>query len=514
MNNYKDIYVADINISVPTKTLITNSELKLTYPSKSGLIAPNGHGKTTFLKYISTRIIPIPKQIDIFIVDQELNFDPNKTIYDIVSDANFKKIKLLEKLDRIESDPDQYEKYNKLQQKLSDLGTSKDEPTIRRILFGLGFEHNQQDKPFITFSGGWKMRVAIARGLYMQPHLLLLDEPTNHLDINAVIWLTDYLKTKWKKTLLIVSHDVNFLDQICNKIIHIENQKLNYYNGNYTSFKKTYNLHIVEKEKQWKKVLNKKKELQKKSTNKSIVEKFMKDNTHFEPLKIYKVKMIFSEPSVIKSPYISLENVTFGYDNVLFKDISLHIDAQTKVIIMGSNGVGKTSFLQLIAGLLDNYNGQINKSQNLIIGYYNQHLTDILPLDKTPVEYLLSENKHLTLMDAQKYLGSIGLEGKLHHKPISIMSGGQKSRIMLAHIRAMKPHVLLLDEPTNHLDIESIDALILAINNFNGAVIMITHNIEVIEKTDFKLLHLKDCTLKEVEYCDYYYEVLDSIKKF
>jgi ATP-binding cassette subfamily F protein 1 len=513
MSNSKDIFVDNINISVPTKTLITSSELKLVYSSKYGCVSYNGFGKTTLLKAIANRTLPVPKHIDIFLVEQELNFDPNKTIYEIVSDANFKKTKLLKKINEIESDPEQFERYNKLQQKLLDLGTQKDEPIIRKILFGMGFAYDKQDRPYGSFSGGFRMRTAIARGLYMQPHLLLLDEPTNHLDILSVIWLTDYLKNKWKKTLLIVSHDVNFLDQICNKIIHIENQKLNYYNGNYTSFKKAYNLNIVEKEKQWLKVQKKKKELQKKNTKKEIVEKFMKDNAHFEPQKIYKVKMVFNEPSIVKDPYISLENITFGYDKILFKNINLRIYSQTKIIICGPNSIGKSSILQLIAGQLDNYTGTLTHTQNLKIGYFNQHLTEILPIDKTPVQFLLSEHKNLTKMDAQKYLGSVGLEGKLHNKEIENMSGGQKSRVMLAHIRAIEPHVLLLDEPTNSLDIESIDALITAINNFKGAVIMITHNIEVIEKTDFKLLHLNDQSLREVEYCDYYYGVLDSIEK-
>lgn len=510
----KNIIIPHINITVPTKTLISNSELKIIYPSKNGLIGPNGHGKTTLLKYIATRTIPIPKHIDIFIVDQELCFDNDKTIYEIVADANFKKTKIMAKLELIEHDETQFEKYNKLQQKLLDLETSKDESVIRKILFGLGFNHDEQDKPFKSFSGGWKMRVAIARGLYMKPHLLLLDEPTNHLDINAVIWLTNYLKTNWKNSLVIVSHDVNFLNQICNKIIHIENKQLNYYNGNYDGFKKTYNLNLIEKQKQWDKILKRKRELQNKSTKREIVEKFMTDNAHFEPLKIYKVKMIFNEPTFIKNPYVSLVDVSFGYDKLLFKNVNLQISNDTRICLCAGNGLGKTTLLQLISGQLDNYGGEIIKNPNLKIGYYNQHLTDILPSDKTPIEFLLQENKSLKIMDAQKYLGSIGLEGKLHTKKISIMSGGQKARIMMANIRAISPHILLLDEPTNHLDIETIDALIKGLNDFCGAVIIITHNIEVIERTNFKILHLKDCMLHEVEYDDYYYEVLESVEKF
>jgi ATP-binding cassette subfamily F protein 1 len=514
MKNSKDISFPDINISVPTKSLITNSELKLIHGKKYALIGHNGLGKTTLLNYINNRTIPIPKQIDIFMVNQELDFDHDKTVYEIVSDANFKKNKILQKISEIESDPEQFEKYIKLEQKLKDLAHANDEAKIRKILFGLGFEHSNQNKQFSLFSGGWRMRVAIARGLYMQPTLLLLDEPTNHLDINSVIWLTDYLQNKWKKTLVIVSHDTYFINKICDKIIHIENKKLNYYNGNYDGFKKAYNLHITELEKQWTKIQKRKKEMQNKSIKREIVNKFILDNSHLEPPKPYKVKIIFSNTTLLKGPYITLSDITFGYDKLLFKSINLCINPNDKFIIFGKNGIGKSTLMQLINGSITNFTGEIITNPHVKIGYYNQHLSEILPLDKSPLEFLLSINKTIKMADAQKYLGSIGLEGNLHNKKISTLSGGQKSRVLLAQIRSINPNILLLDEPTNHLDIETIDALITAINNFNGAVMMITHNIDVIEKTDCTMLNLENHTLNETSYDEYYYNVLDEIEKF
>lgn len=515
METTKDIISLNIDIRVANKTLIENSELKIIHKQKYGLIGKNGCGKSTLLQYIMDNF---EKHTPIFIVSQELNFDADKSIYDIVADANFKRIRLEEKIaklePRIESDEVAFEEYGKLIRKLKDIGLDKDESKIRKILFGLGFDISAQSYPFSFFSGGWRMRVALARGLYMQPQLLLLDEPTNHLDINSVIWLTEYLKTKWKKTLVIVSHDIHFINYICTKIIHIEDRKLNYYNGNYTSFKHGYNQHNIELEKQWNKIQRRVKEMRNKSTKKDIVDKFIKDNMHFKPIVPYKVNIRFYETDPIKSPYINLIDVTGGYGiNNLFQNINLCVESGEKITIVGKNGVGKSTLLQLISGNKSvSFSGEFEKNPNVIIGYYNQHLTDILPLDKTPIEYLVLSNPQIDDFSARKYLGSIGLEGQVHTRLLSTLSGGQKARVALALINSIKPHILLLDEPTNHLDIESIEAITLAINNFNGSVIMITHNIDIIECTKSKILKLEGFKLTEVDFDDYYDEVLNDVE--
>lgn len=494
----KDITIHNFKLQVPNKTLI-DSDLKIIYGNKYGLIGRNGHGKSTLLKNIATK--EIAKSISTFIVEQELEFDLNKTIYDIVSDANYKKNKLLEKINQIDIE---YEKYNKLMGKLNDLDCNKDESKIRKILHGLGFNHEDQEKKFSMFSGGWKMRVALARGLYMQPNLLLLDEPTNHLDINSVIWLTHYLKTKWTKTLIIVSHDVYFLNEICNKIIHIDNKKLNYYNGNYDGFKETYKLNMLKLEKEWSKIQKRKREMQNKSIKKKVVDEFIEKNKHLQPPTPYKVTIHFYDIDDVKSPYINLSNVTFGYDKLLFQNINLSINNNDKITIVGKNGIGKSTLLQLLYGNIKNYTGEMIKNDHVVVGYYHQHLTEVLDPYETPIEYLMSKNKLLTIHTARKYLGSIGLEGMIHTSQIKNLSGGQKARVCLSQINSLHPHILLLDEPTNHLDIESVDGLIDAINRYNGAVVMITHNINIIEKTNCKILHMENLTLNDISYDDYY----------
>ena len=499
-SNSKDIFVKDLDIKVPARTLIVASDLKINYGQKYGLIGKNGSGKSTLLSVISSKSIDIPKNLDVFLVSQEFNFDTNKTVYEIVAEANHKKNKLLKKLLEFENN---YEEYQNIQQKLCALDVTKDEAIIRKILSGLGFNREQQDHTFGSFSGGWKMRCVLARALWMQPHLLLLDEPTNHLDINAVIWLTDYLKN-WKKSLIIVSHDIYFINQVCTKIIHIENNKLNYYNGNYDTFVSTYKKHQVELQKQWDKILRRKKEMQNKSTKKEIVDKFMKDNAHLEPLKPYVVKIKFYEIECnLKNPYVNLSNITFGYDYPLFADLNLTINSNDKFIIVGKNGVGKSTLLQIITEKMK-FTGSIDKNPNLKIGYYHQHLTDTLPLDKTPIEFLNLGD------DAKKYLGQLGLTKDLFTKQISLLSGGQKARVVLAQINSMNPHLLLLDEPTNHLDMESLHALINAINTFDGAIILITHNLTVIEQINGTIYHLENAKLNEVSLQQYIELVLEE----
>lgn len=524
MSGQKDISIENISVTVPGKTLICDTNLKIGYGRKYGLIGRNGLGKSTLLKHIVERTIPIQNNIDMFYVSQELEFDKDKTIFQIVLEANRKRNKLMNKMAKLtelmenescESNDDMMNEYNATMQQLQSIDFMKDESIIRKILFGLGFEHLEQDMKFSQFSGGWKMRVSLARGLYMKPTLLLLDEPTNHLDLNAVIWLTDYLVNAWKKTLVIVSHDTYFLNEICTDIIHLENKKLTYYKGNYDLFRKAYEQHIRELENEWSKIQKRIKEMQKKNTSKADINKFLQQNAAYEPPKQYKVNIMFPQATNIKWPALVLSDIGFSYNEnkQLFEGISLSLYENDKITIVGKNGVGKSTLLQIIMGILEPLSGEMIKDTRARIGYYNQHVSDVLPPNNTPIEFLQSINKSLSENDARKTLGSIGLGGEIHVQQIETLSGGQKSRVALSSLIVMNPHILLLDEPTNHLDIESIDSLINAINKFNGAVIMITHNIDVIQKTNSLIYNLSDMQLTQVDFDDYYADVLDEINK-
>lgn len=527
MDNQKDISLENIQLSVPGKILLENTNLKISYGIKYGLVGNNGVGKSTLLKYIYKRKFNIPKNIDIFYVEQEHNLDEEKSILMIILESNRKKMKMqkkYEELKKIIEDNDDVEdeildNYEKLLLELNSYDVDKDEPTVRKILFGLGFEQEKHLWPFKKFSGGWKMRVLLARALYMKPILLLLDEPTNHLDLNAVIWLTNYL-SNWKKTLVIVSHDKNFLNDVCEQMIHIQNKKLNYYKGNYDNFKKSFEQNQKYLEKEWEKVQKTIKEMRKKSIPKSQVDKFIKDNLYKEPSKKYKVNIYFEKVKLLKSPAVRLDSISFSYgldddsksENIkhekLYNNLNLDIDQNTRITIVGKNGIGKSTLFKIIMGEIKPTEGKIYIDNRVKIGYYSQHLTEILPLEKTPIEFIRSINKDLEEIMIRKQLGSLGLEGKLHLQKITNLSGGQKARVLLASLYAQNPHILLLDEPTNHLDLETIDELINAINEYNGGVLIISHNVDLIKKTNCLIYELAEGDLHQIELEEYYSKIL------
>lgn len=420
---------------------------------------------------------------------------------------------------------DQLEEYSELSQKLIQIGAEKDKGFLRKMLIGLGFNREEQDTPTKNFSGGWRMRISLARALYIQPSLLLLDEPTNHLDLNATIWLTDYLSSKWKNTLIIVSHDKNFLNEVSTDIIHLSQMKLTYYKGNYDTFINGYGNYLRNLEKEYIKIQKRIKEMKKKSVpkkedkellQKSLTSKLQQISCCLQ--KPYRVKFFNNyELDNLSPPIIQVKGLNFGYteDKLILYDIYLDITMGTRLAIVGKNGIGKSTLMKILLGeiKIDNKDAEeiIYMNNRLRISYYHQHSSDILPLDKTPIEYVHELDPKLEQQEIRKYLGSIGLEGKLHNKPMKIFSGGQKARVVFVTLYLNKPHIIFLDEPTNHLDIETINALIESINNFEGGVVMITHNIDLIERTDCELLELEDKKLYKTDIEEYQQDILEEI---
>ncbi|KAJ3639102.1 hypothetical protein Zmor_004262 [Zophobas morio] len=539
LENAVDIKIENFGISAKGNDLFVNANLLIAQGRHYGLVGPNGHGKTTLLRHIAQRAFAIPPNIDILYCEQEVVADDFSAV-DSVLKADVKRTELLDECKKLEEtfnagDLSVQDRLNEIYAELKAIGADSAEPRARRILAGLGFTKEMQDRATKNFSGGWRMRVSLARALYMEPTLLLLDEPTNHLDLNAVIWLDNYLQV-WKKTLLIVSHDQSFLDNVCNEIIHLDNQKLFYYKGNYSMFKKMYHQKRKEMIKEYEKQEKRLKELKahgsskkqaekkqkealtrKQEKNRSKIQKQEDETAPTELLqkpKEYFVKFSFPEPPPLQPPILGLHNVTFSYEGQkpLFVDTDFGIDMSSRVAIVGPNGVGKSTFLKLLTSDLQSQRGEVRKNHRLRIGRFDQHSGEHLTAEESPAEYLM-RLFDLPYEKARKQLGTFGLASHAHTIKMKDLSGGQKARVALAELCLNAPDVLILDEPTNNLDIESIDALAEAINEYSGGVIIVSHDERLIRETECALYVIEDQTINELDgdFDDYRKELLESL---
>merc|ERR1719210_2704989 len=428
------------------------------------------------------------------------------------------------------------EKLNEVYDELRAIGSDQAEPKARRLLAGLGFNKEMQNRATNKFSGGWRMRVSLARALYIEPTLLMLDEPTNHLDLNAVIWLDNYLQG-YKKTLLIVSHDQSFLDNVCTDIVHLDQCKLWYYKGNYSMFKKMEQQKRKERIKDYEKQEKRLKELKasgqskkkaegkqkealtrKQQKNQSKLSKQDDEDTGPTELldrpKEYIVKFRFPDVSNLQPPILGLFNVSFGYEGQgqLFKGVDFGIDMESRVAIVGPNGVGKSTFLKLIMGDIEPTSGEARRILRLKIGRFDQHSGEHLTAAESPTEYLM-RLFDLPVEKARRQLGSFGLASHAHTVKMKDLSGGQKSRVALAELTLSAPDVVILDEPTNNLDIESIDALAEALNEYQGGVIIVSHDERLIRETNCQLWVIEEQSIDEIDgdFDDYRKEVLDEL---
>ncbi|XP_013210506.2 ATP-binding cassette sub-family F member 1 isoform X2 [Microtus ochrogaster] len=538
LENASDIKLEKFSISAHGKELFVNADLYIVAGRRYGLVGPNGKGKTTLLKHIANRALSIPPNIDVLLCEQEVVADETPAVQAVLR-ADTKRLKLLEEERQLQGQLEQgddtaAERLEKVYEELRATGAASAEAKARRILAGLGFDPEMQNRPTQKFSGGWRMRVSLARALFMEPTLLMLDEPTNHLDLNAVIWLNNYLQG-WRKTLLIVSHDQGFLDDVCTDIIHLDAQRLHYYRGNYMTFKKMYQQKQKELLKQYEKQEKKLKELKaggkstkqaEKQTKEVLTRKQQKcrrknqDEESQEPPELlkrpkeYTVRFTFPDPPPLSPPVLGLHGVTFGYEGQkpLFKNLDFGIDMDSRICIVGPNGVGKSTLLLLLTGKLTPTNGEMRKNHRLKIGFFNQQYAEQLHMEETPTEYL-QRSFNLPYQDARKCLGRFGLESHAHTIQICKLSGGQKARVVFAELACREPDVLILDEPTNNLDIESIDALGEAINEYKGAVIVVSHDARLITETNCQLWVVEEQSISQIDgdFDDYKREVLEAL---
>ena len=499
--------ISNLTFRIGGRTLLDNASLSITRGQKVGLIGPNGTGKSTLFNLISGELsvdggeIIIMNKTTVGRVRQDLPED-DTTLVDIVLSFDKERAALFKEAETAE-DP---ERIGYIYSRLDEIGAYEAPSRAEKILAGLGFDEAAQNSPISAFSGGWRMRVALAAALFLEPDLLMLDEPTNHLDFEAMVWLESYLIT-YSKTMIIISHDRDILNKTVTHIAHLENKKLTMYTGNYDQFERRRAEKLMNQQSLHEKQMAQKVHMQKfvdrfrataskarqaQSRIKAIEKMDIVDAVMAERVTAF----IFPVPEELPSPIITLDGVDAGYDGKpVLRNLNLRIDMDDRIALLGANGNGKSTLVKLLSGRLKEMAGDINRPGKLRIGYFAQHQTEEMDVTRTPYE-LMRE----TMVDKPepKVRGALGKFGFDRHKAdtkVELLSGGEKARLLLCLMSFDAPHIMLLDEPTNHLDIDSREALMQALNNYKGAIILVSHDPHLVECVADRLWLVadKDC---------------------
>ncbi|MAH84218.1 MAG: glycosyl transferase family 1 [Rhodospirillaceae bacterium TMED8] len=512
------LHINDLVHRIGGRILFQGATLHLPKGHKMGLIGSNGTGKTTLLKMILGDISPdegsirLRNNIRIGTVAQEAPSN-NDTLLEHVLAADVERTDLLTQA-QIETHPS---KIAEIHTRLADIYSETAPARAARILTGLGFNELQQTQTCSEFSGGWRMRVALAATLFATPDLLLLDEPTNHLDLEAVLWLEGYLNS-WPGTLLLISHDRKLLNTVVSEIVHLENQKLTRYTGGYDRFERTRH----ERQEQDARLRNKQ-NIQRRHI-KAFVERFRykasKARQAQSRLRMLErmapiaslvddqtISFNFPEPEQLPPPLISLDNASVGYEvTTVLQNLNQRIDMDDRIALIGSNGNGKSTLVKLLAGRLKPTAGKLLKSSKLKIGYFAQHQAEELQLSETPYHHLARLMPMAPDSKVRAHLAGFGFSGDRANTNCLSLSGGEKARLLFAMTSIGAPHILLLDEPTNHLDVDAREALIQALNAYDGAVILVSHDPHLVELVADRLWLVAngECKTFEGDLSDYH----------
>ncbi len=496
-------------VQMGTQLLLDDASVAVADGIKVGIVGKNGCGKSTLFRVILGQLesvageVEIPQNKKIAYVEQEIqNLDAPILQFVLSRDKNlmYWRQKLQQALP---------EELPEIMEQLTFLRSDSAEARVAEILSGLGFSQSDLSRPVRDFSGGWRMRLALAGALFQPSDYLLLDEPTNHLDLEAVFWLENYLK-KYTGTLLIISHDKELLNAICSHMLHFEGKKLVLYHGNFDTYQSTFTLKRENQIKMAEKQAVKRAHLQ------SYIDRFrykatkakqaqsrikMLAKLQDEPIVDLEPSDIFSFPKteLLPAPCMKIQDGSFSYvpGTIILKNLNLSIGNNDRIALLGKNGNGKSTLAKLIAGQLLLDSGQIIKSAKFKVGFFNQHQNEELPPQLTPVSYLAPMMSGKRESEIRSYVARFGLTADKAITQIGHLSGGEKARLLLAKICLENPQILVLDEPTNHLDMQGREALADALNAYNGSVILITHDFHILESVCDTLWIVDNHTCKE-----------------
>ncbi|KAJ3076109.1 hypothetical protein HDU98_005528 [Podochytrium sp. JEL0797] len=504
------------------KQLVKDSDFSLLNGRRYGLIAPNGSGKSTMLHALACGLVPTPAALDYYLLDREFGPTEMTSIEAVLNINETERDALTDEMEDLLDDPvGNNERLEAIQTRLAELEVSGEERIALEILRGLGFSPELIATKTKDLSGGWRMRISLARILFVKPTLMMLDEPTNHLDLEAVVWLEEYLVHNLEgHTLVLTCHSQDTLNEVCTDIIHLYHQKLDYYKGDYSTFTKVRSektalltKQAMKEEKKMQaiqgnlektgtksqtqakqKLKNMEKENEKKKLqNKDLQEELIQDK---------ELCIRFGEcGGGLPPPVLKFNDCTFGYDpkKPLFTGLNFGLDLDARIALVGPNGAGKSTLLKLMLGTLEATSGSVERHHHLRIGQFNQHMGDQLDMERSAVEWLCMHFKDIKPQEMRREVGKFGLTGKSQVIPMKQLSDGQRRRVLFCYLGLHTPHMFLMDEPTNALDLETIDALAEAINEYDGGVVFVTHDFRLIDQVAKEIWIVKDGTIQEFD---------------
>lgn len=500
---------SNINVRLGGTTILEGATAALPPGSKVGLIGRNGAGKSTLMKVVAGMLEPddgsvdLPKDARLGYIAQEAPAGQASPLETVLA-ADVERASLLVEAESTE-DP---HRVAEIHERLNMIDAHSAPARAAKILIGLGFDEAAQQQPMDSFSGGWRMRVALGALLFSQPDMLLLDEPSNHLDLEATLWLENFLRS-YPATILVVSHERDLLNNVVDHILHLQQGKTTLYPGGYDAFEKQRAERQAQQETARQKQIAERDKLQSfvdrwgaKAHSAKQAQSRVKALARMEPIAAAiddpSLSFHFPSPAELKPPLITLDDAAVGYgDNIILSKLNLRLDPDDRTALLGRNGNGKTTLARLLASQLDPKAGEVNKSGKLTVGYFTQYQVEELDTDETPLEHMTRLMPDAKPGAVRAQLGRFGFSGDKATIKVGKLSGGERARLALALITRDAPHLLILDEPTNHLDVDAREALVHALNEYSGAVIMVSHDRHMLELTADRLVMVDSGRAKE-----------------